>query len=247
MSLLLLPIQCKKKSRGCFPTVIKSRSWILDKPEFDDIEDVVTIDVKGNHSLVSGSTQDVGIWNNNGVRYYVQFNELYQPIQKGGQLLVKLIGSIAKQERFYPVGELDWHHIDEVLLADMINEIRDHFVILDGEIYINKILSRIAKAWRQYKSHLKSVYFEPQERSQEEHYIMLCHVYMSECGKEARASQCHIHISGGKSYANIRANYEDKHGEEMSLVQLYKYVHMRKDGSFIEGTQAQDFLENVKG
>ncbi|KAL2921926.1 DNA replication and repair protein RecF [Bienertia sinuspersici] len=45
---------------------------------------------------------------------------------------------------------------------------------------------------------------------------------MSECGKEARASQCYIHISGGKSYANIWANYEDKHGEEMSLVQLYE-------------------------
>ncbi|KAL2930488.1 Replicase polyprotein 1ab [Bienertia sinuspersici] len=76
-------------------------SWILDKLEFDDTVDVVTIDVEGNHSLVSGSVQAVDIWNNNGVRYYVQFNELYQPIRKG-QLLVKLIGSITKQERFYP-------------------------------------------------------------------------------------------------------------------------------------------------
>ncbi|KAL2933279.1 Glutamine synthetase [Bienertia sinuspersici] len=201
-------------------------SWILDKPEFDDTVDVVTIDGEGNHSLVSGSIQAIDIWNNNGVRYYVQFNELYQPIRKGGQLLVKLIGSIAKQERFCPVGELDWHHIDEVLLADMINEIRDRFVIPNGEIYINKILSRIAKAWRQYKSHLKSVYFKPQERSQEEHYNAMPGgisrdnwrklvkfwfsekgQYMSKCGKEARASQSHIHISGGKSYANIQADY----------------------------------------
>ncbi|KAL2933644.1 Alanine racemase [Bienertia sinuspersici] len=166
------------------------------------------------------------------------------------------------------LGELDWHHIDDVLLADMINEIRDRFVIPDGEIYINKILSRIAKVWRQYKSHLKSLYFKPQEKSQEEHYTSIpCGIsrdnwrklvkywfsekgqvmqYMSECGKEARASQCHIHISGGKSFANIRADYEDKHGEEMSLVELYEDVHMRKDGSFIEGTQAQDFLEDAK-
>ncbi|KAL2930864.1 Lysine-specific demethylase 9 [Bienertia sinuspersici] len=241
---------------------------VEDKPEFDDTVDVVTIDAKGNHSLVSGSIQAVDIWNNNGVRYYVQFNEFHQPIRKGGQLLVKLIGSIAKQERFCPVGELDWHHIDDVLLADMINEIRDRFVIPDGEIYINKILSRIAKVWRQYKSHLKSLYFKPQEKSQEEHYNSIpCGIsrdnwrklvkywfsekgqvmqYMSECGKEARASQCHIHISGGKSFANIRADYEDKHGEEMSLVELYEDVHMRKDGSFIEGTQAQDFLEDAK-
>ncbi|KAL2924248.1 Glutathione hydrolase 3 [Bienertia sinuspersici] len=32
----------------------------------------------------------------------------------------------------------------------------------------------------------------------------------------------------------------------MSLVQLYEDVHMRKDRSFIEGTQAQDFLEDAK-
>ncbi|KAL2904398.1 Autonomous transposable element EN-1 mosaic protein [Bienertia sinuspersici] len=142
---------------------------------------------------------------------------------------------------------------------------KDRFVIHDGKIYINKILSCIAKVWRQYKSHLKSLYFKPQERSQEEHYNTIpCGIsrdnwrklvkywfsekgqYMSECGKEARASQCHIHIAGGKSYANIRADYEDKHGEEMSLVQLYEDVHMHKDGSFIEETQAQDFLIDAK-
>ncbi|KAL2894887.1 Lipid A palmitoyltransferase PagP, partial [Bienertia sinuspersici] len=98
---------------------------VEDEPEFDDTVDVVTIDAVGNHSLVSGSIQVLDIWNNNVVRYYVQFNEFHQPIRKVGQLLVKLIGSIAKQERFCPVGELDWHHIDEVLLADMINEIRE--------------------------------------------------------------------------------------------------------------------------
>ncbi|KAL2921439.1 Protein HIRA [Bienertia sinuspersici] len=185
-------------------------SWILDKPDFDDTVDVVTIDAEGNHSLVSGSIQAVDIWNNNGVRYYVQFNELHQPIRKGGQLLVKLIGSIAKQERYCPVGELDWHHIDEVLLAVMINVIRDRFVIPDGEIYINKILSRIAKVWRQYKSHLKSLYFKPQERSQEEHYNT---------------------IPRGISRDNWRKSV--------------KYWLSEK-GSFIEGTQAQDFLEDAK-
>ncbi|KAL2922994.1 Cytoplasmic dynein 1 heavy chain 1 [Bienertia sinuspersici] len=205
-------------------------SWILDKPDFDDIVDVVTINAEGNHSLVSGSIQAVDIWNNNGVRYYVQFNELHQPIRKGGQLLVKLIGSIAKHEHFCPVGELDWHHIDDVFLADMINVIRDRFVIPNGEIYINKILSRIAKVWRQYKSHLKSLYFKPQERSQEEHYNTIpCGISRDNWRKLVK-------------YWFSKKGKEDKHGEEMSLVQLYDDVHMRKDGRFIEGTQAQDFL-----
>ncbi|KAL2900773.1 Glutathione hydrolase 3 [Bienertia sinuspersici] len=111
---------------------------------------------------------------------------------------------------------------------------KDRFVIPDGEIYINRILSRIAKAWRQYKSQLKSVYFKPQERSQEEHYNSM---------------------PGGTSRDNWRKlvkflfsekGQEDKHGEEMSLVQLYEDVNIRKDGSFIEGTDAQDFLDDAK-
>ncbi|KAL2937087.1 Peroxidase-like protein 2 [Bienertia sinuspersici] len=136
---------------------------------------------------------------------------------KRWQLLVKLIGSIAKQERFCLVRELDWHHIDEVLLADMINEIRDRFVIPGGEIYINKILSRIANVWSTCQNAGK---------------------------KHVQVSTIFIYLVQ-KIFANIRADYEDKHGEEMSLVELYEDVHMRKDGSFIEGT-AQDFLEDAK-
>ncbi|KAL2929633.1 Methionine--tRNA ligase [Bienertia sinuspersici] len=71
---------------------------------------------------------------------------------------------------------------------------------------------------------MKLVYFKPQDRSQEEHYNP---------------------IPCGISHDNWR-KLEDKHGEEMSLVQLYEDVQKRKDGSFIEGTQAQDFLEDAK-
>ncbi|KAL2921324.1 hypothetical protein RDABS01_012815 [Bienertia sinuspersici] len=39
---------------------------------------------------------------------------------------------------------------------------------------------------------------------------------------------------------------QDKHEEEMSLVQLYEDFHIRKDGSFIEGTNPQDFLDDAK-
>ncbi|KAL2925788.1 Periplasmic oligopeptide-binding protein [Bienertia sinuspersici] len=83
---------------------------------------------------------------------------------------------------------------------------KDHFVIHDGEIYINKILSRIAKYTSNHKKdHKKSI-------------IMLFHVVL-------------VMIIGGN---------------EICLVQFYEDVHMRKDARFIEGTQAQDFVEDAK-
>ena len=56
------------------------------------------LDAKGNQQLVSGSIQPMDVWNNNGsIKYVVHFNELYQPIRKGGHILVRFLGSIAKQ------------------------------------------------------------------------------------------------------------------------------------------------------
>uniref|UniRef100_A0A803MZT4 Transposase, Ptta/En/Spm, plant n=1 Tax=Chenopodium quinoa TaxID=63459 RepID=A0A803MZT4_CHEQI len=69
---------------------------------------------------------------------------------------------------------------------------------------------------------------------------------LSEIRKEARASLNQIHNYGGTSFANRRADYEDEHGEEMSLFELWKKCYRRKDGTFYEGTDTEDFLEDVK-
>ncbi|KAL2904322.1 EF-hand domain-containing protein 1 [Bienertia sinuspersici] len=207
-----------------------SKQQPIDKPEFDDTVDVATIEV-----IVIRRCR----------RYYVQFNEFHQPIRKGGQLLVKLIGSIAKQERFCPVGELDWHHINDVLLADMINEIRDRFVIPDGEIYINKILSQ--KSQEEHYNSIPCGISRDNWRKLAKYWFSEKGQYMSECGKKARASQCHIHISGGKSFANIRADYEDKHGEEMSLVELYEDEDSKAKNDILaetDGSKSRKEVEN---
>ena len=81
-------------------------------------------DAKGNVKLVSGSIQTIDLWSNNGVQYYVEFNDLYQPLRKGGQMLVRFIGSIVKVENYCPLGEEDWSDIDKDSKAKMVEEIR---------------------------------------------------------------------------------------------------------------------------
>lgn len=69
---------------------------------------------------------------------------------------------------------------------------------------------------------------------------------MSQLGKAARAAQNQVHTLVTTSYANIRADYEDEHGEEMSLIELWEATHKRKDGTYLEGTDTSDFLEDAK-
>ncbi|KAL2900362.1 Dynein heavy chain 5 axonemal, partial [Bienertia sinuspersici] len=69
---------------------------------------------------------------------------------------------------------------------------------------------------------------------------------LSQIGKEVRSLQCQAHIMGSNSYANLRADYEAEHGKRMGLVEAWERSHMRKDGSFIEGTTTEDFLADAK-
>uniref|UniRef100_A0A803L2S2 Uncharacterized protein n=1 Tax=Chenopodium quinoa TaxID=63459 RepID=A0A803L2S2_CHEQI len=82
-------------------------------------------DDNGNFVYFSGSIQPIDVWSNNGVRFYVEFNELYQPIRKGGHILIGFLGNIAKIETYCPLGEEDFHAIDEHFKKKIINEMRD--------------------------------------------------------------------------------------------------------------------------
>ncbi|KAL2929043.1 Coiled-coil domain-containing protein 89, partial [Bienertia sinuspersici] len=68
---------------------------------------------------------------------------------------------------------------------------------------------------------------------------------LSECGTKARAFLNQYHRSGSNSYANQQADYEDEHGEKMNLLALWIKSHTGKDGSFLSGTDTNDFVDDV--
>ncbi|KAL2904001.1 Ecotropic viral integration site 5 protein-like protein [Bienertia sinuspersici] len=91
----------------------RRRTVIPDWPEhvkFDEKEEAIAFDVDGKRHLVRGPVQPRDVWNDRGLRYYVHFNDLNQPLRKGGCILVSFLGDIAKRETFCPVGVSSWHN-----------------------------------------------------------------------------------------------------------------------------------------
>ncbi|KAL2904597.1 Testis-specific protein TEX28, partial [Bienertia sinuspersici] len=91
-----------KKSKSLRPKSLPDWPQNID---FDDKEEVLTIDAKGNTALVSGTILPIDVWSNNGVEYFVEFNDLCQPIRKGGHVLIRFISMMAKMETHCPEDE----------------------------------------------------------------------------------------------------------------------------------------------
>ncbi|KAK9666055.1 hypothetical protein RND81_14G156600 [Saponaria officinalis] len=194
--------------------------------------------------MISDSIQPPDIWHSNGVKYFVSFNEFYQPIKKGGHILVRFIGDVAKTERFCPIREINWCHVNAQLKVDIIKLIR---------------------SVRQYRHYLKKALFKPTLKTKDQIYqaapsgyprdswIHLVDYWYSEKGNkfaergnEARSAQNHVHTTGSTSYANIRADLEEKNGREPSILEIFKHTHQRKDGTFVKDTITKDFLVNIQ-
>ncbi|XP_021743851.1 uncharacterized protein LOC110709899 [Chenopodium quinoa] len=131
-----------KKTKSLQPKSLAD--WPVDI-DFDDKEEVLTIDANGNTTLVSGIILPIDVWSNSDLKYYVEFNDLCQPIRKGGHILVKFIGMIAKMETHCPLGEKNWHAIDNHIKGRIVTDMRDHFVIPNGVEYDNQALKRANK------------------------------------------------------------------------------------------------------
>ncbi|KAL2905546.1 General transcription and DNA repair factor IIH helicase subunit XPD, partial [Bienertia sinuspersici] len=99
--------------------------------KFDEKEEAIEfgkhgfIDVDGKCHLVKGPVQARDIWNDRGLRYYVQFNDFNQPLIKGGSILVSFLRDVAKRETFCPVGVYSWRKLKKKMKADIVILVRE--------------------------------------------------------------------------------------------------------------------------
>ncbi|KAH9617756.1 hypothetical protein KSS87_005151 [Heliosperma pusillum] len=204
-----------------------------DEVAFDEKEDVMTIDKEGNYKMVSDSIQPHDVWHADGTKYFVTFNEFYQPLEMGGHILIRFIGDVAKTERFCPNRETDWRHVSAQLKVDIVKLIRARFVIPDGELFDQAILKCTGKSVRQYRHHLKKMRFNPMAKTKEQ-------IYEAVPTGHPRASWIHL-----VDYWYSEKGKEENNKREPSVLEIFKRTHRKKDGTFVKDTMTEDFLIDV--
>lgn len=92
------------------------------------IYDSFKIDSEGRRGKKGGRILPRHVWSlQPGVRFVVPVNSLDQPVRKGGHVLVRFLGDVAKNGELCPVGEINWHKVDKSCKANIINLIRVGF------------------------------------------------------------------------------------------------------------------------
>ncbi|KAL2921742.1 Fanconi anemia group C protein, partial [Bienertia sinuspersici] len=126
-------------------------------------------DAEGKVEVWSGSIQPHDVWLiKGGFRFEVCFNRYYQPIRKGGAVLVKFVADIAKKAELCPIGVVNWRNVNKQVQADIVELIRGKFIIPDGKIYNDAMLKHVGKHRRQWKFELKARYFNPTVRTRQQ-------------------------------------------------------------------------------
>ncbi|KAL2902377.1 Fanconi anemia group C protein [Bienertia sinuspersici] len=162
-----------------------------------------------------------------GFRFEVCFNRYYQPIRKGGAVLVKFVADIAKKFELCPIGVVNWRNVNKQVQVDIVELIRGKFIIPDGKIYNDAMLKHVGKHRRQWKFELKARYFNPTVRTRQQiendnpggivrgTWLELLKYWYSgqskkyaDSGREAQAMLSHLHTNGSTSFANSRDEFD---------------------------------------
>ncbi|XP_057525166.1 uncharacterized protein LOC130804639 isoform X2 [Amaranthus tricolor] len=233
----------------------KTAAW-TDEIEFDEMEEVEMRDREGKRGKKGGRVLPRHVWSlQPGVRFVVPFNALDQPVRKGGHLLVKFLGDVAKNGELCPIGEISWHKVDRNCKAKIIDLIRAKFVLPAREEIDKSILKNVGNRWRAYRYKLK-VQYKKLDKTQAEvvsivpkgvdatQWEKLVQYWFSEKsqGKVARALQSHHHTTGAKSFARMRDEFEKVNGREPGALEWFAQTHIRKDGAFVKDS-SKEFLD----
>ncbi|KAL2897894.1 hypothetical protein RDABS01_039676 [Bienertia sinuspersici] len=194
-------------------------------------------DAKGKVEVWSGSIQPHDVWLiKGGFRFEVCFNRYYQPIRKGGAVLVKFVADIAKKSELCPIGVVNWRNVNKQVQADIVELIRGKFIIPDGKIYNDAMLKHVDTSTQLCEQGNKSRNDNPGGIVRGTWLELVKYWYSGQSkkyadnGREARAMLSHLHTNGSTSFANSRDEFEMEHGREPGGYEFFDRTHKTKDG-----------------
>ncbi|KAL2901695.1 Pyridoxine 5'-phosphate synthase, partial [Bienertia sinuspersici] len=181
-------------------------------------------DAEGKVEVWSGSIQPHDVWLiKGGFRFEVCFNRYYQPIRKGGVVLVKFVADIAKKAGYV-----------QLVQADIVESIRGKFIIPDGKIYNDAMLKHVGKHRRQWKFKLKARYFNPTVRTRKQ-------IENDNPGGIVRGTWLKL-----VKYWYLGKSKEMEHGREPGGYEFFDRTHKTKDGVYPENTNTQELIDMAK-
>ncbi|KAL2931553.1 tRNA N6-adenosine threonylcarbamoyltransferase, partial [Bienertia sinuspersici] len=192
-------------------------------------------DAEGKVEVWSGSIQPHDVWLiKGGFRFEVCFNRYYQPIRKGGAVLVKFVADIAKKSELCPIGVVNWRNVNKQVQADIVELIRGKFIIPDGKIYNDAMLKHVGKHRRQWKFELKARYFNPTVRTRQQ-------IENDNPGGIVRGTWLEL-----VKYWYSGQSKEMEHGREPGGYEFFDRTHKTKDGVYPENTNTQELIDMAK-
>ncbi|XP_020407472.1 uncharacterized protein [Zea mays] len=176
-----------------------------------------------------GKTKLINVWNiPRGHRVVVNCNELNQPIGEEAGVLAKFLGMVARNGSLCSLSFKDWRLLigkkdrnhKQINKEAILNQVKKRF--LYPARMETWVLRTIGERWRQHKSNLKSIYFDP-HKSQDannsnapdgvlaDQWVALVNNWMTPKAQdlsEANRINCtrrkSMHTSGTKSFARNR-------------------------------------------
>ncbi|KAL2922204.1 hypothetical protein RDABS01_013695, partial [Bienertia sinuspersici] len=162
----------------------------------------------------------------------------YQPISKGGAVLMKFVADIAKRSDLCPIGVVNWRNVNKQVQANIIGLIRFE---------------------------LKARYFNPIVRTRQQiendnpggivrgTWLELVNYWYSgqskkyaNNGREARALLSHLHTNSPTSFANSTDEFKMEHGRDPGGYEYFDRFHKTKDGFYPENTNTQELIDMAK-
>ncbi|KAL2935913.1 Dynein regulatory complex protein 10, partial [Bienertia sinuspersici] len=204
---------------------------------------------EGKVEVWSGSIQPHDVWLiKGGFRFEVCFNRYYQPIRKGGAVLVKFVADIAKKSVLCPIGVVNWRNVNKQVQADIVELIRE-IIIPDGKIYNDAMLKHVGKRRQQWKFDLKlDTSIQLCQQGNKSRMTILEELFekYADNGREARAMLSHLHTNCSTSFANSIDEFEMEHGREPGGYEFFDRTHKTKDGVYPENTNTHELIDMPK-
>lgn len=200
-----------------------------------------------------GKTKLINVWNiPRGHRVVVNCNQLNQPIGEEAGVLAKFLGMVARNGSLCSLSFKDWRLLigkkdrnhKQINKEAILNQVKKRF--LYPARMETWVLRPIGERWRQHKSNLKSIYFDP-HKSQDannsnapdgvlaDQWVALVNNWMTPKAQdlsEANRINCtrrkSMHTSGTKSFARNREELREQDPEKKYPHRVVLYIHTHK-------------------